>query len=138
MDRIAAFTLPLDCCPTENQRGRSTDSIGYKRAKVKTKCWKIMLAQYMKQFRRLPPAPRADGVYQFPDKTLVICTRRSYVEPDPGAWCKAAIDLLQVPRANRKHGLSLIYDDGPKYTTIEQRWERAPRGLGSVTIEVYA
>ncbi len=129
---IIAFRLPLELCPPQNRtRGAAARALG----RLKKNCWDAMLTQYMRQMGKFPPSPGECGE-EFAKK--VVCTRHSSTEPDRWSdWAKVPIDLLCVPRARRRRGLCLIFDDAPKHVEIEQRWERAPRGAGYCTIEVF-
>jgi hypothetical protein len=137
MEPIATFTIPLDMAPTANTWGRSANAAGWQRARVKDRCWKAMLTQFMLQFRTVPPSSAPVVKELFP-RRRVVCTRRSSSEPDRYAgWSKVPVDLLQMPGGNRKRGLGLIWDDSPKCTDVEERWEKAPPRSGEVLIEVF-
>ncbi len=140
-DPIARFELPLSVCPTANVWGTASGAAGWARAHVKRNCWEIMLRQYMRQFGRMPYSRYnpAGVVFEAGDVSRrVVCTRYSSMQPDKySGWSKVPVDLLQVPRRNRQRGLGLIWDDSPRHTDVEERWEYAPRKTGKVIVEVF-
>lgn len=70
-------------------------------------------------------------------------TRHSSIEPDYDGLVysfKALIDALQPPKGGKKPriGASVIVDDKPSVIGVpDYKWEKAPRGQGHVTIEVW-
>lgn len=130
MKLLASFKLPLDLCPTTNATiGKHWSRV----SRLRTKCYKAMLPQYVRQLCRMPPAaPSAIGFRQ------VVCLRRSSSRPDSTAnWSKIPVDVLSRRTPEHPHRLSLIWDDGAAFASVEERWERAPQGQGSCTIEVF-
>ena len=73
------------------------------------------------------------------ERAHVVFIRRSSREPDSDnlIWSfKAVRDLLQPASKRNPRGLGLIVGDDPQHLEAEYRWEKAPRGKGSVQIEV--
>lgn len=128
---VAKFVLPLELCPTTNATiGSHWSTV----TKLRKRCHVRMLAAYFRRFNGPPPARLANPI----PRRLVVCTRHSSTQPDAHAnWSKIPVDVLSRRTAEHPKRLSLIWDDSPKHAQIEERWEKAPRGEGYCTIEVF-
>jgi hypothetical protein len=122
---VKRFVLPLELCKPLNQLSRvGTASAGWALGKLKRNAFQLMLAQNRGRIET-PLSGRPQ----------VVCVRFSSVEPDhESGWCKNPVDRLRVGR----NGLGLIVDDKPRNIELITRWEKAPRRLGAVLVEVWS
>jgi hypothetical protein len=120
-DLVAQFALPLELCPTSNQRMRG--GIGQRRAEaaLKRSCLKMMQGQCLLQM---------NPVRMLRGRPQVIATRFSAKESDANSdWSKVPCDRLI--------DLGLIEDDGPRWIDLVTTCEYAPPQRGFVWIRVY-
>jgi hypothetical protein len=117
-DLVAQFALPLELCPTSNQRMRGGIKQRFAEAALKKTALKMMKLQ-------LGP-----GVAMMHGRPLIRAVRFSCQETDATSdWSKIPIDRLI--------DLGLIYDDGNRWVEIATWCEYAPRGQGFCLIEVW-
>lgn len=74
-------------------------------------------------------------------QSWVHVERGSYgIPPDPDGLTgglKALLDILTLPRANKKHGFGLIFDDSPKHLRLTTHSVRTRKGEGYTRVIIY-
>jgi hypothetical protein len=117
-DLVAQFALPLELCPTSNQRMRGGIKQRFAEAALKKTALKMMKLQL------------GQGVAMLRGRPLVRAVRFSCQETD------ATSDWSKIP-TDRLIDLGLIYDDAPRYCEHVQWSEYAKRGEGFVYLDVW-
>ena len=119
------IVLEVDRLPASN----SSRNVHWRVKHRERKEWQVSMMIALGRNRFREPIERAS----------VIFIRRSAREGD---YCnlvssfKLIEDLLQPASKRNPGGLGLIVGDDPQHLEAEYRWEKAPRGKGSVRIEV--